>query len=80
MEKKIRVAIVGYGNIGRFTLEALQADPLIAQVPAISRGSVAFLSLDSSLIAASCTPTTLAIEATIDEYLNLLSDAASHLS
>ena len=62
------------------TLEALQADPLIAQVPAISRGSVAFLSLDSSLIAASCTPTTLAIEATIDEYLDLLSEAASHLS
>ena len=25
--KKIRAAIVGYGNIGRFTLEALQAAP-----------------------------------------------------
>ena len=25
MEKKVRAAIVGYGNIGRFTLEALQA-------------------------------------------------------
>lgn len=25
--KKIRAAIVGYGNIGKFTLEALQAAP-----------------------------------------------------
>ena len=25
--KKIRAAIVGYGNIGRFTLEALEAAP-----------------------------------------------------
>ena len=27
MEKKIRAAIVGFGNIGKFTLEALQASP-----------------------------------------------------
>lgn len=58
------------------TLTVLQNDPLISQVPAISRGSVVFLSNDSTLIAASCTPTTLSIKATIDEYLSLISDAA----
>ena len=58
------------------TLEALQADPLISQVPAVSRGSVVFLSNDSALISASCTPTTLSIEATIDDYLALISEAA----
>ena len=26
-DKKIRAAIVGYGNIGRYTLQALQAAP-----------------------------------------------------
>ncbi|MBQ8092203.1 MAG: iron-siderophore ABC transporter substrate-binding protein [Clostridia bacterium] len=58
-------------------LAALQADPLIAQVPAIARGSVVFLSLDTALIAASCTPTPLAIPATIDEYLDLISEAST---
>ncbi|MDO5422318.1 MAG: iron-siderophore ABC transporter substrate-binding protein [Eubacteriales bacterium] len=62
------------------TLEALQADPLINQVPAISRGSVVFLSNDTTLIAASCTPTTLAIESTIDEYLDAISAAAGNLN
>ena len=61
------------------TFEALQSDPLISQVPAVSRGSVAFLSNESALIAASCTPTPLAIPATIDEYLGVLDEAASHL-
>ena len=27
--KKVRAAIVGYGNIGRYVLEALQAAPAI---------------------------------------------------
>lgn len=61
------------------TLEALQADPLISQVPAISRGSVVFLSNETTLIAASCTPTTLAIESTVDEYLDSISAAAENL-
>ena len=30
MDKKIKVAIVGYGNIGRYVLEALQARGLFA--------------------------------------------------
>ena len=61
------------------TLAALQADPLVSQVPAVGRGSVVFLSNDTTLIAASCTPTTLAIEATIDEYLSLIGEAAAKL-
>lgn len=27
MSKKLRVAIVGYGNVGKYTLEAVQAAP-----------------------------------------------------
>ena len=27
MDKKIRAAVVGYGNIGRFTIQALEAAP-----------------------------------------------------
>ena len=62
------------------TLDALQADPLISQVPAVARGSVVFLPNDTSLIAASCTPTPLAIKATIDEYLADISEAAKKLN
>ena len=61
------------------TLAALQADPLINQVPAVQRGSVVFLSNSSALIAASCTPTPLAIKATIDDYLSLIQAAAANL-
>ena len=60
------------------TLDALQADPLINQVPAIARGSVVFLSNDTTLIAASCTPTPLAINATIDDYLAAINEAAQN--
>lgn len=37
MEKKIRAAIVGYGNIGKFTLEALQAAGDFETVGIVSR-------------------------------------------
>ena len=62
------------------TLAALQADPLINQVPAIQRGSVVFLSNNSTLIFASCTPTPLSIRATIEEYLQLIQEAAAKLN
>ncbi len=61
------------------TLETLQNDALVGSVPAIARGSVAFLSNNSDLIYASCTPTPLSINATIDQYLALLSDAAANV-
>lgn len=42
--KKVRAAIVGYGNIGRYVLEALQAAPdfeiagvFVVQVPRTNR-------------------------------------------
>lgn len=37
MEKKIRAAIVGFGNIGKFTLEALEASPDFEIVGIVSR-------------------------------------------
>ena len=61
------------------TLDALRADPLVSQVPAIQRGSVVFLPNDTSLIYASCTPTPLSIRATIDAYLDEISAAAAKL-
>lgn len=57
------------------TLETLQADSLMSQIPAVQRGSVVFLSNSSTLISASCTPTPLSIKATIDEYLDVISAA-----
>ena len=58
------------------TLAALQADALMSQIPAVQRGSVVFLSNSSDLISASCTPTPLSIRATIDEYLQVIAEAA----
>ena len=38
--KKVRAAIVGYGNIGHYVLEALQAAPdFVVQEPRINRKS-----------------------------------------
>lgn len=41
--KKIRAAVVGYGNIGRYALEALEAadDFEVAGMPATSKSSAA---------------------------------------
>lgn len=65
--------IVGYGN--QELLETLQNDPLLGAIPAIDRGSVAFIEADSPIVAAG-TPNPLSIEYTIDEYLALLGNAA----
>lgn len=65
--------IIGYGDAA--LLEALQADPLMGTLPAIQRGSVALIQ-DGTPLAASGTPSALSIPATIDEYLNLLGEAA----
>ena len=69
--------IVTWG--GSDTLDVLQADPLIQQVPAVARGSVVFLDTNSDLIAASCTPTTLSIQATIDRYLEAINAAVAKI-
>lgn len=65
--------IITYGDDS--VLDILQADSLVGQIPAISRGSVVMLDPQSAL-AASCTPTPLSIKATIDEYLQKISEAA----
>ncbi|WP_081668219.1 iron-siderophore ABC transporter substrate-binding protein [Butyrivibrio sp. MC2013] len=59
------------------TLDVLRADPLMSRIPAVERGSVVFLSNNSELIAASCTPTPLSIPATIDEYLEKINTAVA---
>ncbi|TFE01515.1 iron-siderophore ABC transporter substrate-binding protein [Jeotgalibacillus salarius] len=68
--------LVSYGDEN--TLEALQNDPILGQVPAIERGSVVIIG-DNTPLAASGTPSTLSIEYTIDEYLTLMSEAVSKL-
>ncbi|MEK4519518.1 iron-siderophore ABC transporter substrate-binding protein [Paenibacillus sp. FSL H8-0122] len=64
--------IVGYGNAE--LLKTLQADSLIGKIPAIERGSVAFIDSDTPLVAAG-TPNPLSIAYTIDEYLALIGGA-----
>lgn len=69
--------IVGYGN--EELLETLQDDPLLGQIPAIKRGSVAFIDSDTPLVAAG-TPTPLSITYTIDEYLELIGGAIDKIN
>lgn len=69
--------IVGYGNDE--LLEVLQEDPLLGEIPAIERGSVAFIDSDTPLVAAG-TPTPLSITYTIDEYLELIGGAIEKLN
>lgn len=65
--------IVGYGD--KKLYQALKNDPVLGQVPAIKRGSVAFIDSDSPIVAAG-TPTPLSISYTLNEYLSLLGKAA----
>lgn len=68
--------IVTYGNDE--LLKALQGDSLLSTVPAIQNGAVAIIE-DGSALAASCTPSALSIPATIDEYLEIIGNAASNV-
>lgn len=65
--------IVGYGDDTLY--ETIKADPLLGKIPAVERGSVAFITSESPLVAAG-TPNPLSIAYTIDEYLELLGAAA----
>ena len=65
--------IVAYGDAS--LLESLQADTLVGTIPAVKRGSVALIQ-DGIPLAASGTPSALSIPATIDEYLNIIGEAA----
>lgn len=67
--------IITYGDDK--TLEALQKDPLLGKINAIKNGAVAVIPYNTPL-AASCTPTPLSINYTIEEYLNLLGNACKN--
>ncbi|NOU81751.1 ABC transporter substrate-binding protein [Paenibacillus sp. LMG 31459] len=69
--------IVGYGNDE--LLNTLQADSLLGKIPAIERGSVAFIDSDTPLVAAG-TPNPLSIAYTIDEYLALIGGAIDKIN
>lgn len=64
--------IVGYGDDDLY--KTIKADPLLGKIPAVKRGSVAFIESDSPIVAAG-TPTPLSIDYTIDDYLELLGEA-----
>lgn len=65
--------IIGYGDERLY--EAVKADPLLGTIPAIKRGSVAFIG-DGTPLAASGNPNPLSIAYTIDDYLKLIGEAA----
>ncbi|VSF33682.1 iron ABC transporter substrate-binding protein [Streptococcus pneumoniae] len=67
--------IITYGDDK--TLEALQKDPLLGKINAIKNGAVAVIP-DNTPLAASCTPTPLSINYTIEEYINLLGNACKN--
>lgn len=59
---------------GASTLEALQADPLLATIPAIAEGRVVILE-DSTPLAAAANPTPLSIRWGLDNYFALFAAA-----
>ncbi|MFV0394847.1 MAG: iron-siderophore ABC transporter substrate-binding protein [Coprobacillaceae bacterium] len=65
--------IILYGD--ETTLKTLQDDPLIGTIPAIQNGSVVILTNNSPL-AASSTPSALSIPYAIEEYVDLIGQAA----
>jgi iron complex transport system substrate-binding protein len=67
--------IVTYGTDPEATIAAFQADPLLAQIPAIAAGRVAVLENGTPLSAAA-TPSPLAISWSISDYIALLAAAA----
>ncbi|MEN0666300.1 iron-siderophore ABC transporter substrate-binding protein [Caldifermentibacillus hisashii] len=69
--------IVGYGDDN--LLKTIQKDPLLGKIPAVERGSIAFIESDTPLVAAG-TPTPLSIRYTIDDYLELLAGAADKIN
>lgn len=69
--------MVVYGDEG--LLEAMQADPLMSQIPAVKNGSVVLIDSTTALAAAT-TPSILSIPYAIDDYLQLLSEAANKIN
>ena len=69
--------MVVYGDEG--LLEAMQADSLMSQIPAVKNGAVVLIDSTTALAAAT-TPSILSIPYSIDEYLSLLSEAANKVN
>lgn len=67
---------VTYGDAEGAIVSQLQADPLLAQIPAIANGNIAVLE-NSTPLAASANPSPLSIGWGIDEYFALLAGALS---
>lgn len=67
---------VTYGEPDGAMVAALQADPLLSQIPAIANGRIAVLENNTPL-AASANPSPLSIGWGIDEYFALLADAVA---
>ena len=63
---------VTYGDDAEAFIAALQADPLLSQIPAIAEGRIAVLQ-NSTPLAASANPSPLSIGWGIDDYFALLS-------
>lgn len=66
--------IVTYGDAAM--IEALEADPLLAQIPAVANHAVVALP-GSDPLGTAANPTPLAISWVLDDYLDLLAEAAS---
>lgn len=65
--------IVTYGD--QELVDALEADPLLSQMPAVRNGSIVFLD-GSGPLGTAANPTPLAIEWVLAEYVDLLAEAA----
>lgn len=68
--------LIAYGDDN--TLKALQADPILGEVPAIKNGTVLIIP-DNTPLAAAGNPNPLSIDYTIDEYVSLISEVAKKL-
>lgn len=68
---------IAYGDEN--TLSALQADPILGNVPAIKNGAVVIIG-DNTPLAAAGNPNPLSIAYTIDEYLSLIQEVAKKLN
>ena len=55
--------------------DALEADPLLSQRPAVKAGAI--VSLGSDPLGTAANPTPLAISWVLDEYVTMLADAAA---
>ena len=66
---------VTYGDAEGELLDRITSDPVLSQIPAIERGAVAVLE-DSTPLAASANPSPLSIGWGIEEYFDLLAEAA----